>query len=268
MVHVVISNFNTDPRYLIDIASSFTLYDQSSDDRIIEIVRDLKNKSSTTYFVQNPGHNLINTLDYIIDNYHHLPEKIAFVKGNIVPRHCSLEYLKQTFSKGHYSYLWYEPNVRNREGVQMVLQPGHFLEINTSWYVWDSPHRYFTSLNKFLGFLFQDYTESPYLQFAPGGNYLVESNRIRNNPLVLYQVLKEIVGYTWRPAEAFMLERSLPLIFNRTNDLQPYFSDYQSAMSELQKLPDISLHKREKKDPSLVDRVRWKLIEMLGSNKK
>ena len=267
MVHLVISSFNTDPAYLLALSRSFIIYDQSSDKKIkAGLLESSVKRGWDVRFTENLGHNLNNILDFIIDNYYQLPEMIAFLKGNIVPRHCTQLFLKETINKGFYAHLWHQEEVRDKPNVQYVMQPGHFLEINNSWYVWDSPHKYFTSLDQLLNFLFIDYKHAEFMNFAPGGNYLVEANRIRNNPISLYQGLREIIGYTWRPAEAFMLERCLPLIFNRTHTLKPYCYDLKKFRSELSKIPDMSDVTKSRPQINFRNKVRWKLIEILNSS--
>lgn len=264
MVHLVISNFNTDPSYLFELSKSLTIYDQSEDEDTRHLLRQIRdNMSVEVHFSKNLGHNLNNILDFIVDNYYQLPEKIAFLKGNIVPRHCNSLFLRESISRGHYAHLWNQPTVSDQENIQYVLQPGNFLEINNSWYVWDSPHRYFTSLDHMLSFLFVDYKHVKFMNFAPGGNYLVEASRILCNPLSLYQGLKEIVGYTWRPAEAFMLERLLPLIFNRTHELKPHCYELGSFLAELEKLPDVSKDTKQRPKENIQNKARWKVIAML-----
>jgi hypothetical protein len=269
VVHLVISNFNTDPAYLLEVSNEFVIYDQSDDENIQMLLRKLsESKPGKVRFTENLGHNLVNILDFIIENYDCLPEKIAFLKGNIVPRHCTLQFLKESIDKDFYSYLWDQEKVNDQANIQYILQPGHFLEINNSWYVWDSPHKYFTSLDEFLKFLFADYRHAQFMHFAPGGNYLVEANRIRKNPIALYQGLRNIIGYTWRPAEAFMLERCLPLIFNRTHKLNAHCYDLESFLSALKGLPDMSKVTRVKPKINIQDKVRWKLIEILNTDMK
>ena len=94
----------------------------------------------------------------------------------------------------------------------------------------------------------------------------MEANRIRNNPISLYQGLRDIIGYTWRPAEAFMLERCLPLIFNRTHTLKPYCYDSKKFRSELSKIPDMSDVTKSRPQINFRNKVRWKLIEILNSS--
>ena len=276
MVHLVISNFNTDPSYLLDLSKQFVIYDQSNDSNIRALLEELgqskkinkktkKEREGGVLFTENLGHNLLNILDFIIENYDLLPEKIAFLKGNIVPRHCTFQYLRESIDKGFYTYLWSQEKVSDQANIQYILQPGHFIEINNSWYVWDAPHKYFTSLDELLKFLFADYRHAQFMQFAPGANYLVQANQIRNNPLALYQGLRNLIGYTWRPAEAFMLERCLPLIFNRTHQLNAHCYDLTSFNSALEALPDVSKVTRVKPKNNFHNKVRYKLIEILNT---
>lgn len=269
MIHLVISNYNADPSYLFELSDSYTIYDQSDDRKTQDSLKQLREEMNVeVHFTENLGHNLNNILDYIIDNYDQLPDKIAFLKGNIVPRHCSLLFVSEAIKKGFYTQLWNQEEVNDRQNIQYVLSPGQFLEVNNSWFVWDAPHKYFTSLNHLLDFLFADYRQAAFMNFAPGGNYLVEASRIRYNPKSLYQGLRVIIGYTWRPAEAFMLERILPLVFNRTHQLKPHCFDFHTFISELEKLPEVSMSTKPKPKENFQNKVRWKLIEILHKQVK
>lgn len=263
--HLVISNYNADPRYLLNFTNSYTIFDSSDIKYFRSVVESIP---GDIRFTENSGHNLLHFLDYIIENYDSLPSKLAFIKGNIVPRHGTLEFIESQLSKNFFSFLWNDPALRDKKDVQYLLKPGSFLEINNSWYVWDVPHRFFVSLDQFLEFIFDDYRHLEYVSFAPGGCYLLEASRIEINPLSFYEGIRKIVGYSIRPAEAFMLERALPLIFDRTHQLKSYCSDKNLFLQEIDKLPNLSNAKRIKAKLNFGNKIRWKLIEMLSKRIK
>lgn len=255
--HFVVSNFNTVPSYYLDKFPRVTVYDQSNDEEIIQTLLD-RNDSRIKYVGKSCGHNLLNYLDYIIESYDDLPEIVVFTKGNLPGRHCNDQWFDTAISRNRYEFLWDDSSLEDKENVQYRLYPGRYLEINNSWYVKDSPHRYFVSFDDFCDFLFLDYRKTKFNLFSPGACYQVERDRITRNPRSFYQGLRKIVEYNFRPAECFMLERALNLIFDRTYELRDYCQDQNQFMKEISRLPDkTSWEMRDEKS------IKEKLLEIL-----
>ena len=260
-IHLVISNYNTDPRYLIPLGDSYFIYDKSDNPYFKDLIPSF---TSNFKFTHNPGHNLCDILDYIIENYENLPLRVAFLKGNIYPRHISLAFLKKQLSRGFYSFLWDQEFTHSNEEVCFKFAPGMFAEINNSWYVSDAPHRYFLSLNDFLAFIFEEYKPSKYVSFPPGGCMLVERERILNNPKSLYQSIRNIISYEFRPAECFMLERSLNLIFDRTYTLKEYCFDEEKFTLMLNDRPDVSKAQKSGAKKNYFDHMLWLILKQIN----
>lgn len=70
--HLVISNYNCDPTYLLNLTDAFSLYDKSDDPGYSYLIAQI---SKNVHFTHNYGHNLCDILDYIVDNYDSLPPK-------------------------------------------------------------------------------------------------------------------------------------------------------------------------------------------------
>lgn len=254
--HFVVSNFNTVPTHYLDEFEEVTVYDQSDDERTIQALIG-KNDSRIKFVGRSCGHNLLNYLDYIIENYENLPELIVFTKGNVPGRHCNDEWLSMVMSRNNYEFIWEDDKLEEKRDVQYRLYPGRYLEINNSWYVADAPHRYFLSFDDFCSFIFLNYKKSRFVLFSPGACYQVERGRIIRNPKSFYQGLRKVIEYTYRPAECFMLERALNLIFDRTYELREYCYKIDAFVEELHKRPDVSgAHKKSFKR-SRLDHLLW-----------
>ena len=248
--HFVVSNFNTVPSYYLDSFSNVTIYDQSDNEEIIDILLN-KHDARIRFEGKTCGHNLLNYLDYILENYDNLPQVVVFTKGNVPGRHCSDEWLSKAIGRDCYEFLWDDPNLKDKQDIQHRLYPGRYIEINNSWYVKDSPHRYFTNFDDFCDFIFLDYKKSRFNLFSPGACYQVERDRITRNPKSLYEGLRRIIEYTFRPAECFMLERALNLIFDRTYNLRDYCMDSDRLMYEISHLPDKTLWRARSRKSAL-----------------
>jgi hypothetical protein len=85
-MRLLISNFNTVPRELIDSwGDDWLLLDQSTDESTIAELKSMQD--DRVVFAKHVGHNLLDYIDYIISNYESLPQTLVLAKGNIVPRH-------------------------------------------------------------------------------------------------------------------------------------------------------------------------------------
>jgi hypothetical protein len=79
-------------------------------------------------------------------------------------------------------------------------------EINNSWYLGSVPAKYFRSYAEFAHAF--HLPNPPYLQFAPGGNYILTREAVHKYSRDFYDELRSILPYCQRPGEAHMIERS------------------------------------------------------------
>ena len=101
----VISNYNTDPSYLIDYCNDYIVYDQS-EIKLFDIKKtDLKFERTI-----HTGHNITDYFKFFIDKYNDLPEFVVLLKGNIINRHLSKEYFERVYNNKYYTFL-YEDNL-------------------------------------------------------------------------------------------------------------------------------------------------------------
>lgn len=96
---IVFSTFNNSISDLVQYADEYVVYDQSTigywKDRNVEI---------GAVHRKNVGHSLANIFEFILDNWTHLPETTTFLKANVVPRHCNLEYLENNINNNFYTH--------------------------------------------------------------------------------------------------------------------------------------------------------------------
>ena len=249
----VISNYNVDPYPLADYAKDYVIYDQS-DDTIIAKLNAERNDPRLIPF-PNTGHNHIVFFKYVIDNYHNLPEVVAFLKGNIIGRHVTKDFWDRNYNNSHYTFLWDDPNFVDKEEIAYSLYSGHFLERNNSWYVPHSQHRYFTNLNQLISF-FYDIDKFPEFNlFAPGGCYIVEKNRILKNPKPFYEGLVKIMEYEFFPSEVWMVERLMNIIFDSDWPLRSYVYNKMELFEMISRIPDCSKETSKNKKKNWIERV-------------
>ena len=232
----VISNFNTDPYQLVGYCDSYRIIDQSDNQDIASFLTGRNDENLS--FTKNTGTSLINYLDYIIQEYENLPPLIAFLKGNVIGRHINKTEFEKRITNNWYTYLWDEKLPREVNGRNYKPQNNSFLEYNNSWYVPLSHHRYFISFDHFMEFFFQNYERSQLIDFCPGACFLVESGRITQHPRALYVALREAISYEFFPSEAWMVERSLNMIFTGDLITNSWIQNDSEARSALNSLSD------------------------------
>jgi hypothetical protein len=162
---------------------------------------------------KNVGHSLSNIFEYIIENWENLPDSITFLKANVVPRHCDQAYFDLNINNHFYTHFYNDENVNLKIGVNEVLFPGYYLEINNSWYMERGEHALFCTFDEFASMLFKNYKPSMYILFCPGACFTVTQGQIKKYPKELYEILQYVVSYRFFPDEAYVVERILPSIF-------------------------------------------------------
>lgn len=235
--HLVISSFNHDVKELTELGIPFTIYDQSDKSEISKLISqefEVKQRS-------NCGHSLSNMFEYIYENYESLPKIVIFLKANIVPRHCTREYFEANINNNFYTHLFHEVNPRIISGSSDYLSPGYFLEKNDSWYSTTREHHLFCEFNEFYNFLFSMGRSPEWLNFSPGACFIVESDRILRYPKSFWQTLNRISSYMYFPAEAYMVERILPAIFQSEIPLQPWMHDSDLIEKKIDQLFESSI---------------------------
>lgn len=183
-MHWVINSYNGLTDWIKDYTDSVTFYDK----------KDL-----------NVGYNIYDYMDYIVNNYDNLPDKVLFGKDNMFSRHITKKEFDECLKKDGLVPLLTQGHITNGESA-MYLN-GMYHEINNSWYLWSYPSKYYTKYEDFA----KDFglPNPPYLPFAPGACYIVPKEHILKHSKEFYAKLKELVSWHQTPAEAHLIERSL-----------------------------------------------------------
>lgn len=241
----IISNFNTDPEMYLKYCKDYHIYDQSTD---IEIKEKLRKKYKKISFVKNTGHNISDYFRFFVDNYDNLPEYIMLAKGNMIGRHISKEFFEKVYNNKYYTLLYDDRNNKDKCGIAYQLYDGAFLEINNSWYASSKIHKYFSTFNELLVFLFKDPIIPKWTLFSPGSCYVVSREQVKKYPATFYKNLMELVSYTYFPSEAYFVERMLHVIFSGNYEITPYMSDpfaFRRKIDEQEKLNGQAIRERE-----------------------
>jgi hypothetical protein len=167
----------------------------------------------------NVGQSVYDMFDFIVNNYEKLPDIICFVKGDVIPRHCSEEKFSKIIHKKSYTTI--ENYSRNIDGYT----PGcySFVDDNDNYHENSNevnyvagviyPGKYYNNYKTFLSDIYENSFVSEYIKFPPGGCHLVPKENILRYNIEFYKWLRSIVDYEVRPGEAFLLERATSTIF-------------------------------------------------------
>lgn len=227
----VISVYDADPRYLFPLLGESVVFDQSTK-RLADsgALNGVVNRRDAPHV----GHDLKNNLDWVYENYENLPPVVAFLKGNTVPRHVSsVTALKNLLDRRILTPLWQESEKTSHNSFRASqLGPNLLLEENSSWYL-QGP-RVFARYEDLLRFVFDDPVIPRFVPFAPGGNYLVPAENLKNAPKEVYAFLSHISSYKFFPPEAWAVERLLWTLWTSSEKFHPRF---KSATRWRQELP-------------------------------
>lgn len=226
---IVFSTFNNSISKLVKYASDYVVYDQSTIENWVR-ENQLHNALKRT----NIGHSLSNVFEYILENWDNLPDAITFLKANVVPRHCDQEYFDLNINNKFYTHFYNDENVDLQEGINEILFPGYYLEVNNSWYMERGHHSLFCTYDEFASQVFKNYIPSKHVLFCPGACFTVTQNQVKKHPKELYRLLQFVVSYQFFPDEAYVVERILPSIFLGTyachEDLEKVLTELKERM--------------------------------------
>lgn len=236
------SNFNFVPdEVLFYDLEDFLIFDQSNDPIIQSTLEDrFGNKVIRS---QHCGHNLSDYLRYIADNYSKLPENLLLGKGNMVPRHLTLDdYRSKTSmsSTADPTPMYSTSYVKEKKGVATLTPTGWFNERNNDWYVNLKRHRYFSSVDNLGDFLFSNWPRPRHISFSPGACYLVSGSQLRKNPRETYVCLQKVLEYDFFPSEAWMIERIFGPLLRAELKLRPEWLNTDEFVAALNSLPDLT----------------------------
>ena len=172
--------------------------------------------------VPNYGYNIYSYLNFIVENYDRLPDRIYFLKNNIYPRHLTeQEFVSQL--QGGEDHFFSRNSISG--DLSSFLKDGYFFEINNSWYLRENRPKYFGSAKKFYEHFFSRSLDEDYLRFCPGGNVMKTREQIKSRPVEFYKALMRAVDYKVNAPESFLLERFLDHIFCPSKRISNHYAD-------------------------------------------
>ncbi len=206
MNFLCISNHNNDLSWVKNYPNPYIIYDRSDNDSFVEGLNYIKSP--------NVGYNIYDICSFIIDNYYELPEYTTFCKGNVFPRHVTIETFEKLMDNKYFTpiidYKLHKPYMP----ICMFSSDGNFSEINNSWYMNEGkPSKYFRNYNDFLKFIFVNPFIPNYNTFAPGANYIVPKNMILKYGIEFYKNLRTFVSHNSFSSESHIIERALYTIW-------------------------------------------------------
>jgi hypothetical protein len=178
----------------------------------LEWIKEYKPDNVIVYdkTINNVGYNIYDYLDYIVNNYHSLPEVVLFVKGNMLERHITKEEFDEIVDNKTFT-----PILTQHHGTYMPVcyyEDGLYYERNDSWYMQEHESKFFKTYGEFADEM--GLPNPTYLGFAPGACYIVPKENILKRSLKFYKKLIHYVDYCAEPAEAHLIERSLHEIWS------------------------------------------------------
>lgn len=210
----VISRFNEDASWIKKYTNNYIIYNKGKELLGLKAIKR-----------PNFGGNQFDIFHFIYNNYHHLPNLMAFVQANPFD-HCKKEVFDKLICQEKFTPLEYYGNTPANSYEKRDLDGG-FLEINNSWYleahnktIKEKGYKItcpFKNFNQYMNEIFENYDYPKFIRFAPGSQYLVEKERCLYYPKGFWKHIMDIFPKDQRVnggIEAHIIERSLWLIFN------------------------------------------------------
>ena len=182
---------------------------------------------------KNVGENIYDFYDFVCENYENLPDIMIFCKGDVIPRHCSVEKFEKIVNSN--KFVTIENYARN---VQSYSKGVHFYVDENDQYhennlevdnVVRSIHKskYAHSFKELIDGIFINPIYENYIKFPPGANFIISKNEILRFNKKFYEKMKNLVSWEIRPGEAFLLERALCTIFEKCFEIKNEYKNIQ-----------------------------------------
>lgn len=206
----VLINYNFDPQdWWLDYGfnpEDVTIYDRSDD----KIKRDF---AGTVIKTPNSGDVDYDKLSYLIDNYDNLPEVFLWGKTNMF-KFVEPTYLKKCLYEAIFAPLlkFNHKTYSDQWGEVCRYRGNIYEERNDSWY-FNNPalSRKFNNWDEWANYLLLP--KPAFIPFAPGGNYILTSERVHLYSKDMYVKMRETLDYATHPAEAHAAERTYYLLW-------------------------------------------------------
>lgn len=269
----VIHNFNTIPVELLELCEDYVIYDCSTNQEIKDKLHAMKLNVKD---VENTGHNITSYFSFFDEYYDNLPEVICLLKGNMIGRHCSKEFLESVYDNKNFTFLYDEKQYwdrfskfdaqqqKNEIGNTFLAMENVYVEKNDSWYVESENHpkKYFNDVDDLLRFIYKNPMIPQYCMFSPGACFIVRKEQILKHSREFYRNLNKLMNYGVAPnfpSEAHQVERILPIIFTSLCEVNEWMNE-EEAFDK--KLPECRAYIQYKYDNR--PRRFKKLRKMLG----
>ena len=248
-----ISHFNGELDWVKKINKSNYLVFNKSNEILAEEINSIK--------IKNVGYNIYSYLKFIIDNYENLPDTIVFCKDNIFTRHLKIKTFISLLNRNIFTCLE-EKNLGRKFPISIDFSDNSFNEINSSWYKFKYPRKYFADYNFFYNYVFKSAKKPLFLRFAPGANYIVPRDNILLRTKSFYSNLKNFVDHSQYSCESHFVERSLYLIWNSNIESSENMDNIISKndLNNLEK----NCKYLKKKEFIFLEKIPQKLIFLIG----
>jgi len=242
-IKAIISDYNwleddLDKSWVAKYFKNFVILDKynrpqwSNDDRVIS--------------QENVGQNIYDMLDYVINNYESLPEKMIFARGCLLfPKgrkkplsngNCSSDVLEKKLSEKCKIIQVHNYGKDVTDGIFNYVDDGIYAEKVSSWWFMFHPGRYYYSHKRFLDDLYLEKKIIKYTRFSPGASYILHKNVILKYPKNFYLNLRYLVAWDCVVGEAHLLERNLYEIFTTNEEFSAlYLGDHDKFREVMNK---------------------------------
>lgn len=193
---------------------------------------------------KNSGQNIYDLLDYIINNYETLEDKLFFSRG------CLLfpKLQKKPLSSGNCSKERFLTKLKSKEplvevndygendvdGIFNKIENDGYFEKVTSWWFRFHQGKYYFSFKIFLKDLFGEKYKKKYIRYSPGAAYIINKELIQQYPKNLYINLRFLVSWECIVGEAHMLERTFYELFVNKKSISNFYlmntNDFQKKI--------------------------------------
>lgn len=210
-MNAVIVNYNYDPKdWWLEYGfkpEDVIVYDRSDDG--IE-----RTFAAKTYKTKNIGDVDYDKLSYITTYYDELPDRFLWCKSNIF-KYVDPDFLKTAIDSGGFQPLLKmdHKTYSDKWGVVCKYIGGMYGERADSWYF----------NNPALASQIRSWEEwceifhlpaKQFVPFAPGGNYILTSDRVRHYSKDFYAKMRDTLPYAQHPAEAHACERTYYMLWS------------------------------------------------------
>lgn len=200
----ILINYNHDPEWLKAYPElEVTLYDRSDDG----IERDLT-KYGQVFKTENIGDVDFDKLGYLIEHYDSLPEIFLWGKSNLFKYIYEPEFKKALQDNVFSPLLRFDHKVYSNDFGQVNRYAGPIYEEKADSWFFNNMELATKCPNWDAWCTAFGLPKTEFIQFAPGGNYLLTKERVHRYSRDFYERLRDTLPYAMHPAEAHACERT------------------------------------------------------------